>query len=321
MTAIQPPYALQGGTINHPAKLFRRVLEAVFDEGVADLNGENDLKVSQQSSPGMSVKVAKGMVFVRGTSTADQGLYGALNDGDVNVTINAAPGSPNSRIDLITARVKDNFEDSGGADTWLVDYVAGTAGNPPSAPALPASSYKLATIAVGTSVTQILDANITDNRNPIPFTRRIPLHGVLVYRIANQNLTDAAQTAIQFNNEEYDTDGYHDNVTLNTEFVVPTNALAGYYFIQATGTTDGSSDTGVRILKIRKNGATDLAENRDLNHGASGQAYARTISAGPVLLVKNDYIEFTMQQSSGGSLAAVGTRARLNFSMWKVGEA
>src|SRR6266498_5913814 len=182
MTAIQPPYVLQGGTVLHPAKLFRRILEAAFDEGVGDLNGENDLKVSQQISPDMSVKVAKGVVLVRGSSTADQGLYGAYNDGNVTVTINAAPGAPNSRIDFITARIKDNFEDAGGADTWLIDYVAGIAGNPPSAPALPASSYKLATVAVGTSVTQILDANITDNRIPFPFTRRIPLHGVLVYR-------------------------------------------------------------------------------------------------------------------------------------------
>ena len=84
------------------------------------------------------------------------------NDAVTNLTITAAPGT-NSRIDRVVATVNDAYY-TGLLNNVTFTVIAGTVAASPTAPATPANSISLATIAVGTSVTTIVNANITDTR-------------------------------------------------------------------------------------------------------------------------------------------------------------
>ena len=53
---------------------------------------------------------------------------------------------------------------AGASNDCLLQVVAGTAAASPTAPALPASSLSLATIAVAAASTTVITANITDTR-------------------------------------------------------------------------------------------------------------------------------------------------------------
>jgi hypothetical protein len=111
----------------------------------------------------MSVDVGAGMIFIPGTESGAQSNYIGQNDATVNLSISTAPGTGNSRIDLIVAKVQDTVY-SGGVNSWSLAVVTGTASASPSAPAAPNNSIILAQIAVGANVTSIVNANITDKR-------------------------------------------------------------------------------------------------------------------------------------------------------------
>lgn len=96
--------------------------------------------------PAMSVVVDPGYIFDGVTLTAN-----SLQ----TVTVTAAPGSPNSRIDRI---VVDRL-------TGVASIITGTPGVSPTAPAITSGKVPVAQVAVGTSVTTIINANITDERD------------------------------------------------------------------------------------------------------------------------------------------------------------
>jgi hypothetical protein len=61
---------------------------------------------------------------------------------------------------------------SGANNDVIFQVIAGTPAGSPTAPALPANSISLATIAVGAAVTQINSGNITDTR--VAVTTNLP---------------------------------------------------------------------------------------------------------------------------------------------------
>lgn len=126
--------------------------------------GNADLKVTQRGAgANMSVDVAAGYAFVSGTSILAQGVYSFANDAVTNVSITTANGS-NPRIDLIVAQIRDNTADGGGSNDARLIAVAGTPAASPVVPAVPAGCLVLAQVAVGTAVSSITNANITDKR-------------------------------------------------------------------------------------------------------------------------------------------------------------
>ncbi len=143
MSEVQPPYFLQGGVIQHNARGFRRLLGGFISEGVARLNGSDDMKVTTVSG-GTSpvVSIARGGCYVQGDEIVDQGLYFVYNDSAKQITLNPRPAS-GSRTDMIIARVRDASEGNAG-DTWLLDKITGSL-------TLPASACKLAEITVPAS--------------------------------------------------------------------------------------------------------------------------------------------------------------------------
>ena len=170
MAVRTPPLYLQAGS--HSAENDRLGIQAlVQQQGVVLAPGylpqssaskTGDLAVNQSGTPGMSVSVSAGGAYINGTTTTTQGTYFLYNDAATTVTLTTAPGS-NTRIDLIVARINDATY-SGASNSATLEVVTGTAAASPVAPTAPASSLILAQIAVGTNVTQILNANITDKR-------------------------------------------------------------------------------------------------------------------------------------------------------------
>jgi hypothetical protein len=133
----------------------------------------------------MSVRVASGWAAIVGTTTSNMGVYTIFNDAQDTLTITTADPT-NPRIDLVCATVRDAFY-SGANNDVIFQVIAGTPAGSPVAPALPANSISLATVAVGAAVTQINTANITDTR--VNVTTNIPESGDISSVTAGAGLT------------------------------------------------------------------------------------------------------------------------------------
>jgi hypothetical protein len=298
MTEIQPPWALQGGVVFHPANLSRRMWAGILDEGICRFNGDNDLKAQQQGTPSMNVDILKGAVFIKGDDSTDQGLYFAYNDGTISRLLAAPVGNP--RKDLIVARVKDASEGQAG-DTWLVDVITGTEAASPAEPPLPATAYKLAVVNLTVGMVQIVNSNIEDKRVVAPLIAREQLRGVKVYRSTAQSIASATDVELVYDTangaEEFDTDAFHDFTTNPSRLQVPAG-LAGYYEIKGFVSWDANASE-FRSVVILLNGATTLARSRIASSGSAG-ATAHEVSAIKYLNV-GDYVELRVRHGSSGN--------------------
>jgi hypothetical protein len=113
----------------------------------------------------MNVSVAPG------TAAVVCGTYGTeLCRWDANevVTLQAAPVSGSSRIDLIVLQVRDNALDSGGNNDFIFQAIAGTVGTPgPGAvPAVPANAYAVAQLTIAGGIANLNGVTVTDLRIP-----------------------------------------------------------------------------------------------------------------------------------------------------------
>jgi hypothetical protein len=157
--ALRTPPSWQQNA-SHPAENDRLSSQGLWRS--TGILSSTDLAVTQNGTPNMSVNVALGWAAIVGTTQANMGTYVAYNDATTNLTITTANGS-NPRIDLICMTVSDSFY-SGVLNQVAFQVIAGTPAASPVAPTLPANSISLATVLVGTGVTSILTANITDTR-------------------------------------------------------------------------------------------------------------------------------------------------------------
>lgn len=121
-----------------------------------------DLAVAAHGTPNMSVDVAAGNAWVKGTESANQSYYPVYNDATVNLAV-AASDPTNPRWDRVVVKVQDQFY-SGSTNTPSVAVVTGTPGVSPSLPAAPANSFDLAKIVVNANATTITSGNLTDLR-------------------------------------------------------------------------------------------------------------------------------------------------------------
>lgn len=167
MTLNTPPSWLQAGS--YPAQYDRITQQALY--ATTGIIGSSSLAVSANSPAGMSVRVAAGWAAIVGTTTTDMGVYTLYNDALTTLTITTADPT-NPRIDLVCATVRDAFY-SGAFNDVIFQVIAGTPAGSPVAPALPANSISLATVAVGAAVTQINAGNITNTR--VEVTTNLPV--------------------------------------------------------------------------------------------------------------------------------------------------
>ena len=167
MALRTPPSWLQNGS--HPAENDRLSMQSIY--ATTGIVGTSSLAITQNSPAGMSVLVATGWAAILGTTQSNMGTYVAYNDASAVATITTADPS-NPRIDRVCLTVSDAYY-TGALNQVAINVVAGTAVASPVAPATPANSISLATIAVGAGVTSILTANITDTR--VNVTTNLPV--------------------------------------------------------------------------------------------------------------------------------------------------
>jgi hypothetical protein len=120
--------------------------------------------------------------------------------------------------------------------------------------------------------------------------------GVSLYNSAVQSVSNGTITAITFDTENFDTDGFHSTSSNTSRITIPSGKGGKYSvsFIQKWAT----NASGIRIIYFRKNGSTlfDGLVNGALNNN---DILSRTVV---VDLVAGDYIEMGAYQDTGGSL-------------------
>jgi hypothetical protein len=181
MAVRTPPSWLQNGS--HPAENDRLTTQALW--ATTGIIKDTSLVVAQNSPPGMSVLVASGWAAIVGTTQANMGTYVGYNDASTVLTVTTA-NPTNPRIDRVCMTVQDAYY-TGSLNDVILQVVAGTPAGSPVAPATPANSISLATIAVGAGATSITNANITDTR--VLVTTNIPEVGDISAVVAGTGLS------------------------------------------------------------------------------------------------------------------------------------
>jgi hypothetical protein len=180
MAVRTPPSWLQNGS--HPAENDRLTTQALW--ATTGIIKDTSLVVAQNSPPGMSVLVASGWAAIVGTTQSNMGTYVGYNDASTVLTVTTA-NPTNPRIDRVCMTVQDAYY-TGSLNDVILQVVAGTPSATPVAPATPANSISLATIAVGAGATSITTANITDTR--VLVTTNIPESGDISAVVAGTGL-------------------------------------------------------------------------------------------------------------------------------------
>ena len=139
--------------------------------------------------------------------------------------------------------------------------------------------------------------------------------GARVYNSGAITLTTGAITALTFDSESYDTDTIHSTVANQSRLTATT---AGKYCIWGN-VSFATNATGVRMVKITKDGATDIAKIRAEPVSVATHPTEITISCEYQLAATN-YVELYCFQSSGGNLnVEQNTDFSPVFGMRKVG--
>lgn len=303
MAEINPPYALQGGAILHPAILFRRTLAGLVGEGVAGFVSPtkalpDDLKVTENSPAGMSVLVGRGGAFVQGDDVQDQGMYFVYNDASKVLTVPAADGT-NPRKDIVVARVEDDTHGQPG-DVWSIEYITGTPAASPAEPSIPATAYRLASVDVPAGASSVTNANITNRRErPVGGTLNA-FSGAKAVRNSDQSNPNNSDLTIDFGNEQFDTHNYHDNATQNSRLTVPTD-FEQYFQIDAQ-VRWATSSAGRRRVRITINDAV-VAEVAT-PAAAGGNTTLPCTWKG--WMAGGDYAKVLAFQDSGGPIDVIG---------------
>ena len=135
--------------------------------------------------------------------------------------------------------------------------------------------------------------------------------GALVAPVGTQSIPSSVFTAIAFDDEVYDTDGYHDNVTNNTRHTAPSD---GVY--KAVGSVTFAANTGQLAFRVTKNGSTVVGLPRtDRNDAIFG--YATNVASAPIELLTGDYLELEVFDNTGATTTQVDNGTW--FSIEKVG--
>lgn len=146
----------------------------------------------------------------------------------------------------------------------------------------------------GPLVMEVWDAALTPAA-----TGSTALVGAKAFRSAVYSVPNAVPTVIPWDAEEFDTHGFHDNVTNPSRFTVPAGQ-AGYYHAGVMwGTTvDLGADKRV-VAYLLKNGVETRAARQEHQTGAAASGFAAIAITTLVSLAVGDYVEGRTFQDSG----------------------
>jgi hypothetical protein len=120
--------------------------------------------------------------------------------------------------------------------------------------------------------------------------------GCSLTKTSSQGTDNATETAITFDSETYDTDGFHSTVTNTSRITIPAGKAGKYLFTGVYVFDDNA--TGIRYLNLKKNGSTNLYLNNANATSSSAGFYCFSFVYN---LIATDYIEMFVYQNSGGS--------------------
>jgi len=128
--------------------------------------------------------------------------------------------------------------------------------------------------------------------------------GAKAKKTTAQSFSNATWTAAQLDTEEFDTDGFHDNVTNNSRMTVPAGLAGKYLAIGLIQWSGSSTAPNQRYTSLAKNGS------RESNLSLPGSSVVGAMSLSgvgePMIgvfdLIAGDYIEIHGYQDSAGSL-------------------
>lgn len=119
--------------------------------------------------------------------------------------------------------------------------------------------------------------------------------GAIVYRAANvQGITNGTHTAVTFDTEHRDDNGYADLGTNNDRFTVP---VSGWYVLNGSVRFEGNA-TGSRIIYWRVNGDTNERYGQVALPTTESSVAPVLTSAVTLYLSANDYVQLVAVQSS-----------------------
>ena len=138
--------------------------------------------------------------------------------------------------------------------------------------------------------------------------------GCRLYSSASQNLTNNTATAINFDLENFDSDGFHSTTTNNTRITIPTGKAGKYLF---TGHGEIQAGGGnMRYSIVRKNGTTNV----DISTApANASARANVIVTAIADCAVGDYFELLLQQDSGGTIVTYSDTSSTSFGCTYLG--
>ena len=131
-----------------------------------------------------------------------------------------------------------------------------------------------------------------------------------------QSISNNTSTNLTWNQESFDTDGFHDNATNNDRITIPTG-LGGYYLVTATILWENNT-TGIRNIYIQNSVPATLVSMTQgaSNSGADGLSMTTNailnLTAGTILRVN-------VFQNSGAARTVDKTSAVGNFSVQYLG--
>jgi hypothetical protein len=152
-----------------------------------------------------------------------------------------------------------------------------------------------------------------DVRDNVSFLANPP--ACRVYNSASIVVANTTWTALTFDTERYDTAAMHSTASNTSRLTAP---VAGLYLI--TGHIAwGNNAVGERLVAIRHNDATDIANVSLFGTAGSTSSLMKTVST-VWKMAASDYVELRVYQSAGGSLTVLFTTALSpEFSMTWIG--
>ena len=138
--------------------------------------------------------------------------------------------------------------------------------------------------------------------------------GCSVYKSAAQSTTSSTPTAVTYDTELYDTDGYHSTVSNTERFTVPAGKAGYYLFTGSIQWTTGL--TGYRDIYLMLNASTVIAMAFAIVDNAGYPTPQNTVI---VYLAVGDYVWMTGEQSSGGALTMRSGRGCTMMSLGYLG--
>lgn len=208
--------------------------------------------------------------------TAGTGISGGGTSGTVTVT-NSMATAIDAKGDLIVGT---------GADTFSRLAVGATAGHVLTVDSAEATGMKWATPASGSPT--FVGCKLTSSTNP--------------------SIASNTYTALLWNGENFDTDGFHSTSSNTSRITIP-SGKAGKYQISGLIDFDNSA-SGVRQAIIRKNGTTDEFANII----TPSTFYPSGEINGILDLAVGDYVELWVIQTSGSSQTFYQIKPNGNFS-------